>query len=83
MTKLTPEIFNLAFSYRDFGNECDHLEYNWQRAAETDNHAILDVACGTGGHIEQFCMRGYTCKGIDYDPEMIAFCKERLSLIHI
>jgi SAM-dependent methyltransferase len=79
MEKLTPEIFNLAFSYRDFGNECDHFEYNWQKATESENHKILDVACGPGGHIEQFCARGYDCTGIDYDPAMIAFCTERFA----
>lgn len=79
MEKITPEIFHLAFSYRDFGNECDHLEYNWQKATETDNQQILDVACGTSSHLEQFCSRGYSCAGIDYDQNMIRYSTDRFA----
>lgn len=77
MRKVTPEVFDLAFSYRDYGNEVDHLEYNWQKAAGSDNQRVLDIACGTGRHIEQFNLRGYDCAGMDINADMINYTREK------
>lgn len=79
MRSVTPEVYDLAFSYRDYGNEVDHMEYNWQKASETDCQRILDIACGTGRHLEQFNLRGYECAGIDLNSEMVAFCRKKFA----
>ena len=37
---------------------------------------LLDVACGTGAHLEH--LSGYEVEGLDLDPEMLAVARERL-----
>jgi SAM-dependent methyltransferase len=37
---------------------------------------LLDVACGTGAHLEH--LAGYEAEGLDLDPEMLAVARERL-----
>ena len=38
---------------------------------------LLDVACGTGGHLEFLATR-FTCAGVDADPGMLAVARARL-----
>jgi SAM-dependent methyltransferase len=38
--------------------------------------ALLDVACGTGRHLEQFARR-FRCTGVDLDPDMLAVARRR------
>lgn len=79
MRKLTPEIHDIAFSYRDYGNEVDCIEYNWHKHSDAESQAILDITCGTGIHLEHFCSRGYECVGMDSNPTMIRYCKEKFA----
>jgi ubiquinone/menaquinone biosynthesis C-methylase UbiE len=37
---------------------------------------LLDVACGTGLHLEQLARR-YDCTGVDLEPDMVAIATER------
>jgi SAM-dependent methyltransferase len=62
-------------SIRDYPREAaelDRLIQNRRPGART----LLDVACGTGAHLEQ--MTGYEVEGLDLDPEMLAVARERL-----
>jgi ubiquinone/menaquinone biosynthesis C-methylase UbiE len=38
---------------------------------------ILDAACGSGGYSRALSQEGYTVTGIDLDPGMIAYAKEK------
>jgi SAM-dependent methyltransferase len=62
-------------SIRDYPTEAvelDRLIQERRPAART----LLDVACGTGAHLEH--LRGYEAEGLDLDPEMLAVARERL-----
>jgi SAM-dependent methyltransferase len=76
---IDPGIYELAFSYRDFGAEVDFIEYNWQKNSATENPAVLDIGCGTGQHLIQFASRGYDCTGIDISPEVIEYARAKFS----
>jgi ubiquinone/menaquinone biosynthesis C-methylase UbiE len=39
--------------------------------------SLLDVACGTGKHLEQL-MRWYQVEGLDLDDGLLAIARERL-----
>lgn len=77
MHTLTPEIFELAYSYRDIGNEVDHIEYNWQKDSNSENMAVLDVRCNSGNHLEQFASRGYECTGMESNKDLLSHCQSK------
>ena len=43
-----------------------------------DARTILDVACGTGKHLELLRSRGYEVAGVDLDRRMLELARERL-----
>jgi len=62
-------------SIRDYPREAaelDRLIQERQPGART----LLDVACGTGAHLEH--LTGYKVEGLDLDPEMLGVARERL-----
>lgn len=62
-------------SIRDYPREAaelDRLIHERSPGART----LLDVACGTGAHLEH--LAGYEAEGLDLDPEMLAVARERL-----
>jgi SAM-dependent methyltransferase len=62
-------------SIRDYPREAAELDALIQ-ARRPGARTLLDVACGTGGHLEH--MKGYEAEGLDLDPEMLAIARERL-----
>src|SRR6185436_8309724 len=52
--------------------ELDRLIQERRPGART----LLDIACGTGAHLEH--LTGYEVEGLDLDPEMLGVARERL-----
>ena len=75
--KLTPELHELAYGYRDFEAETTFAEYCWQQYTKTESNRVLDIGCRAGAHMRQFLLRGYECDGIDISQEMIDYTKAR------
>jgi SAM-dependent methyltransferase len=61
--------------YPDEAGELDRLIQGRRPGAKT----LLDVACGTGAHLEH--LTGYEAEGLDLDPEMLAVARERLPAV--
>jgi SAM-dependent methyltransferase len=74
---LTPALHELTYSYRDYEAEVTFVELMWQQYGTSDNSRVLDIGCGTGEHMRQFILRGYTCDGFDLDPEMVEYAKNK------
>lgn len=74
---IDPGVYELAFSYRDYGAEADFIEYLWQKNSNIENQCVLDIACGTGSHLIQFCSRGYETTGFDNNPDVVAYAKKK------
>jgi SAM-dependent methyltransferase len=62
-------------SIRDYPQEAAELDRLIQER-RPGARTLLDVACGTGAHLEH--LTGYELEGLDLDPEMLAVAKERL-----
>jgi SAM-dependent methyltransferase len=62
-------------SIRDYPREAAELDRLIQER-RPGARALLDVACGTGAHLEH--LNGYQAEGLDLDPEMLAVARERL-----
>jgi len=62
-------------SVRDYPREAAELDRLIQER-RPGARTLLDVACGTGAHLEH--LEGYGVEGLDLDPEMLAVARERL-----
>ena len=63
-------------SIRDYPREAAQLDALIQER-RADARTLLDVACGTGAHLEHLAGK-YEVEGLDLDPEMLAVARERL-----
>jgi len=62
-------------SIRDYPREAAELDRLIQQR-RPGARTLLDVACGTGAHLEH--LTGYEPEGLDLDPEMLAIARQRL-----
>jgi SAM-dependent methyltransferase len=63
-------------SIRDYPREAADLDRLIQER-RPGARTLLDVACGTGAHLEHVAGR-YDVEGLDLEPEMLAVARERL-----
>lgn len=61
---------------KDYAREAEYVHALIQRHKRSPGHALLDVACGTGGHIG-FLREHYTIEGLDLDPGMLALARRK------
>jgi len=71
-----PHIYDVAFSFRDIGAECDGLLRLARRHGRGAVRRVVELACGPGHHLRELAKRGYTCIGIDINAEMLAYARE-------
>jgi trans-aconitate methyltransferase len=62
---------------KDYAAECETLHRLITQSKRSQGHQLLDVACGTGGHLV-FLGQVYTAEGLDRSAEMIAVARRRL-----
>jgi SAM-dependent methyltransferase len=71
------ELYDAIYaSVRDYPREASELDTLIQ-AKRPGARTLLDVACGTGAHLEHLAGR-YEVDGLDADPEMLAIARRRL-----
>jgi SAM-dependent methyltransferase len=66
------EIYDAVYSFKDYAAEAERVH-----ALIPEASSLLDVACGTGKHLEE--LRGwYEVEGLDLDEGLLAVAQERL-----
>ncbi len=65
----------------DYDAHCDFLqammaEYGLRKTQGTQEHLVLDLACGTGAISHRMAERGYEVIGVDFSQEMLACARE-------
>jgi SAM-dependent methyltransferase len=69
-------LYDSIYSFKDYPAEAETLR-SLIRERRPRARSLLDVACGTGKHLE--LLRGdFDVAGVDLDPDMIALARERL-----
>jgi SAM-dependent methyltransferase len=71
-----PELYDLEYSFKDYAGEVAKLE---RIVAERNPTArtLLDVACGTGRHLEHLRTR-FECEGTDLDGGLLDVARLRV-----
>ena len=71
-----PELYDLEYSFKDYEGECTRIE-EIVHARAPNARTLLDVACGTGKHLEHLRTR-FSCEGVDLDTGLLSVARERL-----
>jgi ubiquinone/menaquinone biosynthesis C-methylase UbiE len=76
------EYYDPLYAWKDYRGESKYLESLARRYGRSGGTKWLDVACGTGRHLE-FLRRRFSVRGIDASPEMLRFARRRLPGIRL
>jgi SAM-dependent methyltransferase len=71
-----PELYDLEYSFKDYAGEVETIE-RMVRERNADATTLLDVACGTGKHLEQLSTR-FECEGADLDQGLLEVARKRV-----
>ncbi len=74
--------YDIAFSDRNFVEECNFLEwclntYGNLNESEIQQKSYLEIACGPANHARIFAKWGWQTAGLDLSPSMIEYAKEK------
>lgn len=61
----------------DYAEQCDFAARAFQCFAESGGRAYLDLACGTGQHLQDMAARGFVPSGLDNSAEMLTLAAAR------
>ena len=68
-------LYDLAYSFKDYASESEWV-CNAIHTRVPEARSLLDVACGTGKHLEH--LRGeFDCQGLDLNPEFVEIAQQR------
>lgn len=59
-----------------YGEQAEKIRAIVRERKRSPGNRLLDLACGTGGHLEHF-RESFVCEGVDLDPNMVALARER------
>jgi SAM-dependent methyltransferase len=76
MFRKSQRFYDAVYSWKDYRSEVDRLD-RVIRERNPSASTLLDVACGTGKHLELLRHR-FRVEGLDLDPEMLAIARRRL-----
>jgi SAM-dependent methyltransferase len=76
MFRKSQRFYDAVYAWKDYRSEVDRLD-RIIRERHSSARTLLDVACGTGKHLELLRHR-YRVEGLDLDPEMLAIARPRL-----
>ncbi len=68
-----PEVYDIAFTFRDYPKAVDFLIAAASQAGLTKITSMVEFGCGPGQYCREFSRRGVVSYGIDRSPEMVLY----------
>jgi SAM-dependent methyltransferase len=81
MFEKSARFYDAIYSWKDYDGEVKLLRELIRERCK-DAASVLDVACGTGKHLEGL-VPDFQVEGLDLDPEMVAIARGRLPGVEI
>jgi len=70
-----PELYELAFAWRDYKQSVDFLIDASREAGLADIKAMVELGCGPAQYAREFARRGIPGYGVDISPEMALYAQ--------
>jgi ubiquinone/menaquinone biosynthesis C-methylase UbiE len=77
MFKHSADIYDAIYQFKDYARECETLMKLIAQYHAGSAKSLLDVACGTGKHIDFMKHKFKTVDGLDLEEELIAVARKR------
>jgi SAM-dependent methyltransferase len=74
-------IYDAVYSFKDYAAESERIHTLIEERSPGAS-TLLDVACGTGKHLEQL-RAWYEVSGLDFDPKLLEIARERVGDIKL
>lgn len=71
------QYYDALYSDKDYEAECDYIEEIFNLFSSNKIRHILDLGCGTGGHVFPLIQRGYKVSGVDSSERMLAAARKK------
>jgi SAM-dependent methyltransferase len=71
-----PDLYDAIYSYRNYERESEILHELIQKHKRSSGDRLLDIACGTGHHLE-YLNKWYECTGLDKSPYLLKAAQKR------
>jgi len=71
------KLYDIFYEKKNYDGECHFLETLF-KIYDRDVKTILDMGCGTGGHIIPLIKRGYEVTGVDQSEYMLNLAQKKL-----
>lgn len=81
--KLYSRYYDIVYADKDYEKECDFIEQVFRSYASGKPASILDVGCGTGGHLIPLVRRGYEVVGVDKSESMVRIARTKLQKFNL
>ena len=75
-------FYDLVYSWKDYPAEVERLHALIEERKRAPGNRLLDVACGTGKHLE-LLRDHYEVEGLDVDADMLAIAGARLPNVRL
>jgi len=69
--------YDVFYKKKNYNKECDFLEKLFKKYLNRTPKTILDLGCGTGGHMISLARRGYQVTGLDSSLPMLKIAREK------
>ena len=70
------QYYDRIYSFKDYAAEAEKLIVWIETHKQSSGRRLLDVACGTGHHLE-FLSKSFNAEGLDLSPELLDLAQER------
>ncbi len=70
------QFYDAIYAFKDYESEAERLRAMIQARVPSPEVTLLDVACGTGLHL-QYLKKQYAVEGLDLDPNMLEIARRR------
>jgi SAM-dependent methyltransferase len=77
MFTLSAKYYDLIYGFKDYRGEAEKLAKIVQEKGHSSGRSLLDVACGSGHHLE-YLKEWFDVEGLDLAPELLDLARERL-----
>ncbi len=71
-----PELYELAFAWRDYGQSIDFLSEASRLAGLASVKSMVELGCGPAQYAREFARRGIESFGVDLAPEMALYAQK-------
>lgn len=71
------QYYDRIYSWKDYEGECAQLKTIIDEQLRSGGDRLLDVACGTGHHLEHL-KEWFTVEGLDLSPDLLQIAEKRI-----